>query len=214
MTEPPSDDDLDVLLAGGRLSGPARDRIFDKVAAEVAREARPRAQRRVWTFAMVAAGAAAVLIVAPRLLTTRAPDGFRAKGGPGAPGLQLDVACIGGTLAACPSGATLTFGAAGAAGSGFLSAYAEPLESSHERIWYFSAEGESPLLTVGDGTEVARRAIRVGPEHAAGRYRVHVFLTPAPVSQAVLLAGGPPDAIARLTVDLQVPPDGAPARTP
>jgi hypothetical protein len=200
----PSDDDLDALLAGGRLSGPARDRIFDKVAAEVAQESRPRARRRVWTVAMVAAGAAAVLIVAPRLMTTRTPDGFRAKGG--APGLQLDVACTGGTLGACPQGATLTFGAAGAPGSGVLSAYAEPLEPGHERIWYFSAEGESPLLTVGDGTAVARRAIRVGNEHAPGRYRVHVFLTPTPVSRTVLLAGGPPDALARLTVDLQVAP--------
>lgn len=209
MNDPPSDEDLDALLAGGRLSGPARDRIFDKVAAEVAREARPRARRRVWTFAMVAAGAAAILIVAPRLMTTQPADGFRAKGGPGAAAMQLDVACIGGTLAACPQGATLTFAAAGAAGIGVLSAYAEPLDPGRERIWYFSAEGESPMLTVGDGTAVARQAIRVGSEHA-GRYRVHVFLTSAPVSQAVLLAGGPPDTIARLTVDLQVAP--APTR--
>jgi hypothetical protein len=81
-----------------------------------------------------------------------------------------------------------------------------------ERIWYFSAEGDSPRLTLGAGTEVARRAVRVGAEHAAGRYRIHLFLTPAPVTQAVLLAGGARDALATREIDLRVgPPAGASA---
>jgi len=203
VIDPSSDEDLDALLGGGRLSGPARDRIFDKVADEVAREARPRTRRRVWTFSLAAAGAVAVAVLAPRILT-RDDGGLRPKGQPGAVSLQLDVACVGGTLAACPQGATLMFGASGPQGGGVLSAYAEPLDPGLERIWYFSAEGESPRLTVGDAAGVAQRAVRIGPEHAPGHYRVHVFLTQAPVAQAVLRAGGGPDPIARRVVDLQV----------
>jgi hypothetical protein len=203
MIDPSKDEDLDALLGGGRLTGPARDRVFEKVVAAVDREPRRPARRRLWAFAVVAAGAAAVLVVAPRIMSPPA-DGLRAKGDQASPALQLDLACVGGTLAACPQGATLMFGAAGAAGTGVLSAYAEPTERGLERIWYFSGEGESPRLTVGSGTAVAQRAVRLGPEHAPGRYRIHAFLTPSPVSRQVLLAGGPRDAIASRELDLRV----------
>jgi hypothetical protein len=96
------------------------------------------------------------------------------------------------------------FGASGAPASGALSAYAEPLDPGLERIWYFSAEGESPRLTVGGGTGVAARAARIGPEHVPGHYRIHVFLTAAPAAQTALLAGAPHDAIASRELDLRV----------
>jgi hypothetical protein len=212
MVDPSNDEDLDALLGGGRLSGPARDRIFDKVAAEVAPQPRSRTRPGVWAFALAAAGAAAaVLIVAPRL-TTRMQGGLRAKGddGPGPAALQLDVACIGGTLSACPQGATLMFGASGAPSAGLLSAYAEPLEPGLERIWYFSADGESPRLSTSGGTEVVQRAVRVGPEHAPGHYRLHVFLTRAPASRAALLAGSAVNAIGSREIDLGVVGAGSP----
>jgi hypothetical protein len=208
MIDPSNDDDLDALLGAGRMTGPASDRVFERVAAEVAREplppSRPRSRRPVWTIAAVAAGAAAMLVVAPRLISGTAPR-ERAKGGQAA-ALELDVACAGGTLAACPQGATLVFGASGAPGAGVLSAYAEPVDRGLERIWYFSAEGESPRLTVDGATGVATRAVRIGPEHLPGRYRIHLFLTGAPVAQAALLAGGARDAIASREIDLRVAP--------
>jgi hypothetical protein len=216
MIDPSSDDDLDALLAGGRLSGPVKDRIFENVANAVAREPRRRIPRLVLGFAAVAAGVAAVVVIVPLApwVRPRAAQHLRAKGDLAPASVQLDVVCAGGTLAACPHGATLTFGASGGPAAGVLSAYAEPLDSRLERIWYFSAEGESPLLTVGGGTEVARRAVRVGPEHAAGRYRIHLFLTPAPVAQSVLLAGGLRDALASREVEMQVgtPAGGAASR--
>lgn len=204
MIDPSNDEDLDALLSGGRLSGPARDRIFDSVAAEVGREARSRVRRRVWATVLAGAGAAAALLVlAPRLKTIDSQP-FRAKGGESSGAAQLEVVCSGGTLASCPQGATLMFGASGAAGTGVLSAYAEPLEGNLERIWYFSADGESPRLTIGGSTDVAQRAVRIGSEHAPGRYRLHVFLTREPVSQATLLAGNPPDAIVGRELELRV----------
>jgi hypothetical protein len=206
MIDPSNERDLDALLSGGRLSGPARDQIFDTVAAEVAGETRSRARRRVWRAAMAVAGAAAaILVVAPRLMTPDS-EGLRAKGAQVGVAAQLDVACIGGTLASCPQGATLVFGASGVAATGVLSAYAEPMGRDVERIWYFSAEGESPRLTVGGATDVARRAVRIGSEHAPGRYRLHVFLTRGPATQAMLLAGNPPDAIVGRELVLQVVP--------
>jgi len=203
VIDPRNDEDLDALLGDGRLTGPARDRVFDNVAAEVARAPRRRVRRYAWTFAFGAAGALAVLVVGPRLMT-RTTDGLRAKGerAPAVP--QLDVACIGGTAAACPQGATLMFGASGAPGAGVLSAYAEPLDPGLERIWYFSAEGESPRLTVAGETGVAQRAVHIGPEHAPGHYRIHAFLTRTPMSQAALLSGGLRDAIASHEIDLHV----------
>jgi ferric-dicitrate binding protein FerR (iron transport regulator) len=206
MIDPSNDEDLDALLGGGRLTGPAQDRIFDAAAAAVAREPRPRARRRLWTIALTMAGAAAALVVVPRIVMRGAE--LRSKGDETPAGPQLGVACIGGTLAACPRGATLMFGASGAPGTGYLAAYAEPVTPGLERIWYFSAEGESPRLTVGDGTVVAQRAVRVGPEHAPGRYRIHLVLGRAPASQAAVLSGGPPDAIASREIDLRVTAPG------
>jgi hypothetical protein len=207
MIDPSNKDDLDALLGGGRLRGPPRDRIFEHVAVEVAREVKPRPRRLIWAFATIAASAAAVVLLAARL-ETRTADDLRAKGDQRPVAVQLDVACVGGTLGACPPGATLMFGASGASSSGVLSAYAEPIDRGLERIWYFSAEGESPQLTVGGAADVARRAVRIGPEHAPGRYRLHVFLTRAPAPRAVLLAGGPRDAIASRELDLRVSPPG------
>ena len=211
MIDPSSDEELDAVLGGGRLSGPARDRVFDTVAATVAREPRRRVPRYVWSLAMVAAGAAAAVVVAPRLWP-REGECLCAKGDQEPVTVQLDVVCSGGTLAACPQDATLTFGVSGGPADGVLSAYAEPVDAGLERVWYFSAEGESPRLTVGGGTEVARRAVRLGPEHLPGHYRVHLFLTRTPASAAVLLAGSARDQIASRQVDLTVsaPRDGVP----
>jgi hypothetical protein len=213
MIDRRSDDDLDALLGGGRLTGRARDRVFENVVSAVAREPRRRRLPRLaWGLAAVAAGMAAALVLAPGI-RSGGGQALRAKGGEAAV-VQLDVECAGGTLASCPHGATLTFGASGGPVQGVLSAYAEPTDSGLERIWYFSAEGESPHLDLGAGTDVARRAVRIGSEHAPGHYRLHLFLTTAPVSKPVLLAGQVPGALARRDLDLRITADPSPSESP
>src|SRR4051812_50127277 len=123
MIDPGSDDDLDALLGGGRLSGPARDRVFENVASAVAREPRRRRLPRLALgLAAVAAGMAAAVVLAPHI-RSRGEQSLRAKGGGGG-GVELGVGGPGGTLEACPQGATLTFGASGGPGGGALARYA------------------------------------------------------------------------------------------
>jgi hypothetical protein len=194
-----SDDEIDALLAEGRLSGPVKDRIFEHALRD-AGVATPFAGRApsTWrvrvavTGVLTLAAGIATLAVVPR--ASRQNDPFRAKGG--AVALDLDVACVGApaaSLAACPRGATLVF-AIGAQRppTGYLAAYAEPRPGG-ERIWYFSADGESPPLPApagaGEPTLPFSKAIRLGPEHAPGEYRLNLFVTRVPLTKAALLSG-------------------------
>jgi hypothetical protein len=205
-----SDDDLDALLAHGRLSGAVRDRIFDRVAGEAGAGRRPGiVWGGRWSLGLgaLAAAAAIVLVAIPR--EHAPPDALRAKG-EGVPAVTLEVSCPGGTLAACPVGATLLFGAEGT-GEGFLAAYAQPRPAG-ERVWYFSADGESPMLRPMGGLQAASRAVRLGAEHAPGPYVLHLFLSRSPLTREALLAGPPRgDVIVSREVSLTVVPAGAPA---
>jgi hypothetical protein len=200
-----SDDDLDNLLAQGKLSGAVRDRIFEQVAESAGarrRFAPAWAGRAGVGLGALAAAAAIALVVIPRDHT--APDALRAKG-PTVPAVTLEASCRGGSLAACPVGATLLFAAEGTA-QGFLAAYAQQRPDG-ERIWYFSADGESPELRPSGGLQPASRAVRIGAEHAPGPYVLHLFLTRAPLSRAALLAGpSPADVLASREISLTVTP--------
>src|SRR4051812_14017539 len=99
-----SRDELDRLLARGRLSGPRRDRIFESV------EKRLHPMRAVLRsrFTMVAGPLALAAAVALVLKPSASPQhGFAPKGGR-ATTVQVD--CLGGALSACPRGSKLTFG--------------------------------------------------------------------------------------------------------
>jgi hypothetical protein len=178
----PSDDDADMMLAAGRLGGPAKDRIFEAVMDQVE-------PRRGWLASvraklaagmLVAVTATAALLIVPRLR----PDELTAKGPAGGQGPSLDLSCTGGALTACPAGARLLFVVEGAP-DGYLAAWAEPV-SGGERIWYFSRESQSPALAPVAGTQVAPKAIQLGPEHAPGEYLVHVLVTRTPLSREEL----------------------------
>lgn len=180
-----TDAELDSLLDRGGL-GARRDAILSEVLAQVRAE-RPRRSRRRWAVAGLGAAAAAVLVVglAP-WRSTQAPS-LRGKGTPVTasstqPSLELD--CLGATLAGCPRGSLVVVHATGV--QGFLSAWAEPANGG-ERIWYFSAESSSPPVGV-DTSAAATRAVKLGPEHAPGSYRVQVRVTAQPMSRAQLLA--------------------------
>jgi hypothetical protein len=184
LTPQRTDEEIDVLLGQGRVAPSVKDRVFDQVIADLARqEPRRRARAPLLVGLFAVAGAAALLLLVPR----PSDFGFRRKGAgsEGATGMPVQIACVGGTLATCPVGATLLFSFQGE-GSGFLAAYAQPRTGGGERIWYFSGDGESPRLAAGNDTTVAPRAIRIGPEHAPGEYTVRLFFTRAPVARSLL----------------------------
>jgi hypothetical protein len=70
---------------------------------------------------------------------------------------------------------------------GFVSAWAEPTGGG-ERIWYFSADSVSPQIDSGsDAAALVTRAVKIGPEHASGSYRVELRVTERPMSRSELL---------------------------
>ena len=191
----PTDDELDMMLAEGRLGGAAKERVFDAVVSRVQPRRRPFTLRAFLAAGLLAGGAAAALLLVPRT-----GNDFSAKGGAGAGAPALEISCAGGSLDACPVGSRLIFGVEGAT-SGYLAAYADPAGGG-ERIWYFSADGQSPALAPVAGTQVARKAILLGHEHVLGDYLVHVLVTARPLSRAEL--GQVPAVIAQRQFSLHV----------
>ncbi len=187
MTRTRTTEELDSLLGRGRMGASRRDAILSTLLARAAVERRTRSRRR-WSFvglAAVAAAAAGMFLLTPRL-SPRSGAPFRPKGGatePSTPSVAME--CLGATLAACPTGSRLVVSATGV--RGFVSAWAEPVGGG-ERIWYFSADTVSPPVDSGsDRTAHAIHADKVGPEHVAGTYRVEVRVTERPVARADLL---------------------------
>lgn len=180
---------LDRLLADGELSRPEAEAIFDRVHAEVVREDRVRPLRAVvWGGAVAAAAVLLLLLIRP----SEDGGGELSARGSAAFAPTLEVTCSDGTLSACPLSAKLVFLVSGSAQHGFLSAYAEPLDTGAERVWYFSHEAGSPQLTpASDGTHVFDRAVTIAGSHRPGRYRVRAFLAERPLAREEMLADGP-----------------------
>jgi hypothetical protein len=186
----------DELLAQGRLSGPARDRILDAALAASRPAARPVWQRvLVWAAPLTVA--AVVLFMAFR------PSEFRPRGGAGA---VLDVGCRDGTLAACPAGTTLLFRVSAAPAGGFLAAFALR-DGSREPIWYFpTAAGDSPKVSPDPETQTLAQGVRLGSEHVPGRYRIHLVLTRRALTRDQALAPPRDAVLAESDVSLEVTP--------
>jgi hypothetical protein len=195
-----SDRHIDALLGQGELSGPEADRILQAVLARRSR----RSWRRWFTLGAgltLAAAAAVVLVVAPH------HDGFAPRGATVA-GAAVEVACLGHSLAACPRGATLLFALRGGSPGGYLTAWADPAGPG-QRVWYFSADQETPLLQASESTTQAlSRGVRIGPEHLAGDYQLHVVLSEQPLPQALVAA--PPGVRARAQLSLTITETAAP----
>jgi hypothetical protein len=196
-----SDRQLDSLLARGDLSGPESDRILETVLAR-------RARRPLWRRLLIPVGGLTLATVASLLfvvgpLRDAGSSGFAARGGGTGPD-DLDVACLNGSRSSCPKGATLLFAARAGAPSGYLAAWAEPVGGG-ERIWYFSADGESPRIAAAStGAQPLTRGVRIGPEHAPGEYRVHLVLSAAPLRKTELLTPRPPGVLARQDLPLVI----------
>jgi hypothetical protein len=188
------EEELDHLLALGALGGPGRERILEQALARTTE--RRRSSALAVGLASLAAAAAALV------LSPGHASHFRAKGG-GVGGTAVDLSCLGASLARCPTGSTLIFGSAYAPPGSYMAAYAEPL-SGGERIWYFSAESESPAASAPQATHALSRGIRLGREHLPGEYAVRVVVTRRPLTRQDLrsdrLSGLVADARFRLVV--------------
>ena len=218
-----SDDEIDALLSEGRLSGAVKDRIFDGALRDAGAKPVESSgglawRRRLGVAGLTLAAAAAVIALVPQLGRHGDDHAFRAKGGGAA--LDLDVACVAAgtaSLAACPRGAMLVFSIRGArADGGYLAAYAEP-RAGGERVWYFSADGETPPLPAASADQATRpleKAIVIGPEHSPGEYRLMLFVTRVPLAKAALLAGPQgADVVSAREATLRIvaqPPRGTP----
>jgi hypothetical protein len=112
--------------------------------------------------------------------------GWRPKGGQLGVVTVPELTCSGGTAAACPRGARLSIALPGETANGNVGAYAEP-EGGGERIWYFSVEDGPATLVESGAARLASRSIVLGPEHAAGRYRVFMVVSDRPLSRAEIL---------------------------
>ena len=195
---------LDRLLAKGHLGGPEYDRILNNVFEKT--HPRP-ARRAAWILAPVAglamAAAAVVLVVARPGREPFAPKGSAAVVS-GA--LSIGCAPAGGGGGVCRVGDTLMFEVNAAVASGYLSAYAERADAAGgDRIWYFPGPtGTSPRVDRGEGTVVVQEGIRLGPEHAPGRYRVSVWVSSRPLQRTEVDGAGADVIRARANLQLDV----------
>jgi hypothetical protein len=199
MLEP----NLDFLLAKGARSGRQREATLDCVLDRVT--PRRTANGRRWLVAASTATAAALLLVAG--VKPHATGGaFGARGAPAA-GPRVELVCSGGKLDACPSGSRLLFVAVGGTRPGYLAAYAEPVGGGHERLWYFWGERAAPVIPAGANPAAPlETAVQIGPEHAVGRYLVHLVVGSRPLSREEALRPAADDTLLSETIPLDIAP--------
>lgn len=180
-------DRVDELLSGGRLSGPARDRVLQRVLEDLP-EAEPRTRlRRAAPLLGAAAALGAVVLVVVRL-RSGGLDHLRAKGGASpVPAAVVTPLCprAGGE---CRPGDRLLFRVEASPHPGFLMAYADLITgdaAASARIWIFpTAAGDSPEIPATAAPLVLRRAVEIDASFPAGRYRVTTVVAARPLTRA------------------------------
>jgi hypothetical protein len=203
------DDDESVrfLLSGGRLSGAERERILARTllassagAPAPGAGARGRRWLALAAAALVPAAAALILLVPRAVRDAGEREAARAKGP--AAGAVLQARCPEREPGRCRHGDRLVFEIDGAPRGGLLAAYAEG--PAGERVWYFpAADGHLAAVSAAPGHAVVGEVVRLGDEHAPGRYTVHLYLLDHPADRAALLAGrAQPSAAAAIPVDV------------
>jgi len=177
--------ELDWLLARGRLSGPALERVLEG-AVSTARPSYRLKWHLFWFAPTAAAAALGLFLVRPWQLGN---DGFRSKGAGTAGALRVELVCgdQAGTDVHCARSDSLYFSTSGgSADTRFVSAYAEP-EGSGERVWFFPTSNDTSIaLESGPDRHVLKRGIRLEGV-PAGRYRVHIAISERPLERAAAL---------------------------
>jgi hypothetical protein len=191
-------DDLDRLLARGRLSGPQRERILDRVLEATARPGRLRLKHVIVAAPLVAAAAALVLVSRQDEAPSFSPKGDKSS--------TIETTCSGGLLSACPIGSKLVFRFDGVSEPAYVQAYATPSPpNAGDRIWYFPTSAvPAPQLTAHAESEVLQKGVLIGPEHSAGGYRITLVLSARPLTRDELLQEAGSHEIRRETIDLGV----------
>lgn len=189
MTAPESEETLDRLLTRGRrLSGAQREAVFNEVLAKT------RARPPFWRSRAMLVGAGVLSAAAAVVLARSASiggDAFRAKGASTPTGPHITLSCKDGGLTGCPRASKLLFVAGGGEGSAlFLNAYADNAATG-ERIWFAPSESGAPAaVAVAVNDQLLDRAIPLA-NVPPGQYRVHLSLSPAPLSRAEVLLRNP-----------------------
>ncbi len=186
-------DQLDRLLARGRLSQPEKERLW----GDIARAAKPSWRARFgWIGALRwAVPALAMLLLIPIIFLRRGTDEFHEKG-QAAMAARIEVGCAD----VCRSGGVLQFRTGDVKAAAVLAAWAE--DDAGHRIWYFPTDGgELPAVAPHAEMQTLARGARIGAEHAAGRYRITVsLLRPGEYTREKILA----NMVSRTTLPLEI----------
>jgi len=198
--------ELDEILARGTLGRPRHDEILRRVL----RRTEPPLQR--WKRrGLMSVGALGAALGVWALLLRPHEGTFTARGldQAGTASGAIEIGCGPTGQRFCREGSTLMFQVNSAVVSGYLGAYAESLtDPARPRIWYFptSTGSPSPQVVAGDRTIVLGQGIKIGPEHAPGRYRVTVWMSTRPVQRTDIDGAEPGLVRDRTTLDLEVMP--------
>ena len=180
-------DRLGQLLALGRMGGPARERVLERVMASL-REPPPAVARRRHPFPLML-GALAGLAAAITLFVavghrSEQEHGMRGKGtsAVGASAPSVTASCPR-PEPVCRPGDRLLFQVAASPRRYWMTAWADPLDregaaAASDRIWIFpTGSGESPEVPATSTPLVLRRAVEIDSSFAAGHYRLTLILS-------------------------------------
>lgn len=197
-----TDEELDFLLARGKMSGAARERVLTAIERQVT----PKPRRfRLLGGGLAAAGLAAAALA---LLWVRPKGGeFTPKGAAVDAAFTVEIACLESGTGSCHLGDTLVLRVDGKAPSGYLAAYATGESSPEQRIWYFpEANGSWAEVSAERETQVIARGIKLGPEHRAGRYVVHTIVARRPLGRDDALDPKNPEILSRSSRTMELSP--------
>jgi hypothetical protein len=181
------DDDRSIrfLLAGGRLSGADHDRIVERLR----RPQRARTRAPGWLLGLGALASVGAIAVAIGLRRPGDERGALTAKGAAPAGPVLEARCPDRPRGVCRLGDRLIFEVGGAPAGALLAAWAE--RAGGERIWYFpTRDGRLASVPAGAGPGLVAEAARIGPEHAPGRYTLHLVVVAHAVDRAALVGGG------------------------
>jgi hypothetical protein len=160
---------------------------YDAIERVVLDRVAPHAISRNWRNSAALAGLASTLAIVLLLARTGSNPklAYRAKGSAPTNAAAIDFACGSSGSRVCGAGTSLIFTVDSALTFGYIGAYAEKIgDPGNSRIWYFpDPDGRGPLVEPGHGTLVLPEAVRIGYEHAPGRYRVTVWSSRTPISR-------------------------------